>query len=69
MRIRIDGIYNRCYIRRWNCVYIGSDYNRSKKVNMKLIYSVIENGHIIQLFEDLEGNTHTVVDFKKVVIW
>jgi len=33
---------------------------------MKLIYSVIENGHIIQLFEDLEGNTHTVVDFKEV---
>ena len=33
---------------------------------MKLIYCAIEQGHIIQLFEDAEGNIHTVVDFTEI---
>ena len=32
---------------------------------MRLVYCVIENGHIIQLFEDQQGNIHKVVDFKE----
>lgn len=32
---------------------------------MKLICCIIEDGHIIQLFEDQEGHIHTVVDFKE----